>query len=613
MAAGLTAGTLSDVEFAGASSEVVEEEFTTLVRGMAGRSPSVTVVGVEDQGERAQVRLRHTWRFPGVPTAWTYETTGTLAVDDGRWKSTWSPGLVHPGLDGGNRLTSRRVAAERGELLGQDAEPIVTRRAVVRIGIDKTTIDGVRVADSAARLARLVGIDPVTYADKVTEAGPQAFVEAITFRAKAEDRPSNEAVYAIPGALPIRSEQMLAPNRDFARPIIGSVGEASEEIVQTSLGAVVAGDQVGLSGLQRRYDPQLRGTPGAVVQLVDAAIPPAASSASPSAPTSPSATPSTPPREPVTVFEAKPTRGQSLTTTLSLDLQTLAESTLADVTPASAIVAVRPSSGAVVAAASSAGGQGNSVATVGQLAPGSTFKVVSALALMRTGLRPESSVTCSPTVTVDGRRFENYDDYPAAAVGDISFETAFAQSCNTAFIAQRDRLEPTGLQQAASSLGLGTDYDIGFPSYFGSVPAGGTETERAAAMIGQGDVQASPLAMAAVAASVVAGETVVPHLIADARATPQAKPLTAAEASALRRLMTAVVTEGSGAQLGDLPGPTALAKTGTAEYGAGSPLKTHAWMLGAQDDLAVAVFVNDGESGSRTASPLLEQFLRGAR
>ena len=54
---------------------------------------------------------------------------------------------------------------------------------------------------------------------------------------------------------------MLAPTRDFARPIIGTVGEATKEDVDASGGTVVAGDQVGLSGLQERYDAQMRGTP----------------------------------------------------------------------------------------------------------------------------------------------------------------------------------------------------------------------------------------------------------------------------------------------------------------------------------------------------------------
>jgi cell division protein FtsI/penicillin-binding protein 2 len=72
-----------------------------------------------------------------------------------------------------------------------------------------------------------------------------------------------------------------------------------------------------------------------------------------------------------------------------------------------------------------------------------------------------------------------------------------------------------------------------------------------------------------------------------------------------------VVTEGSGRGLADVPGPPVLAKTGTAEFG--SDGHTHVWMTAAQGDLAVAVFVEVGESGSQTSGPLLESFLRTAR
>jgi cell division protein FtsI/penicillin-binding protein 2 len=78
-------------------------------------------------------------------------------------------------------------------------------------------------------------------------------------------------------------------------------------------------------------------------------------------------------------------------------------------------------------------------------------------------------------------------------------------------------------------------------------------------------------------------------------------------------MLRAVVTQGSGTSLADVPGPPVLAKTGTAEYGVGPALDTHAWMIAAHGDLAVAVFVETGESGSRTAGPILEEFLRGAR
>jgi cell division protein FtsI/penicillin-binding protein 2 len=399
---------------------------------------------------------------------------------------------------------------------------------------------------------------------------------------------------------------MLAPTYDFARPIIGTVGEATKENIDESGGAVVAGDQVGLTGLQKRYDVQMRGTPGVRVRL--AAAKPNESSASPSPTPSPTAE-----AEAVVLFEVKPMPGQPLTTTLNLGLQKLAERTLADTKPASALVAIRPSTGAIVAAANGQGNRGQSLATVGRAAPGSTFKVVSALALLRADLTPRSPVRCRPTVTVDGRKFSNYSDYPSSQQGRITLQTALAQSCNTAFIGQRGKLDPSSLAEAAGSLGLGIDYNVGFPSYFGSVPNDATATGRAAAMIGQGKVQASPMTMAAVVASVAAGETVIPHLIEGQQATSTGKPLTDQEAEQLRQMMRAVVKEGSGRVLGDLAGPAVLAKTGTAEYGTAKPLKTHAWMIATQGDLAVAVFVNDGKSGSGTAGPLLRTFLAKAR
>jgi cell division protein FtsI/penicillin-binding protein 2 len=214
---------------------------------------------------------------------------------------------------------------------------------------------------------------------------------------------------------------------------------------------------------------------------------------------------------------------------------------------------------------------------------------------------------------VGGRTYENYDDYPSSHLGRIDLRTAFAQSCNTAFIGQRGKLGASDLASAAGSLGVGTDYDVGFPSYFGSVPEGGSANARAEAIFGQGKDQVSPLAMALVAASVEAGRTVLPTLLADQHPTPKADPLTKAEAADLKRLMRGVVTEGSGARLADLDGPDVIAKTGTAEYGSKTPPKTHAWMIAAQGDLAVAVYVQDGDSGSGTAGPLLEEFLRGAR
>ena len=216
---------------------------------------------------------------------------------------------------------------------------------------------------------------------------------------------------------------------------------------------------------------------------------------------------------------------------------------------------------------------------------------------------------------VDGKTFKNYDDYPSSGLGRISFEDALANSCNTAFISQRDKLGPQSLAQAAAALGLGVDHDTGFSSYFGEVGQSASETQAAASMIGQGTVLASPMAMATVVASVVKGSAVLPRLVPDheVQQKPPAEPLTAAEAGQLRTMMRAVVERGSGTVLGDLPGGPVIAKTGTAEFGDKPPLPTHAWMVAGRGDLAVAVFVERGDSGSGTAGPILRQFLQDVR
>ena len=223
---------------------------------------------------------------------------------------------------------------------------------------------------------------------------------------------------------------------------------------------------------------------------------------------------------------------------------------------------------------------------------------------------------CTSSVVVDGKRFENYDDYPASGLGNIPLRTAVANSCNTAFISQRGKLGQESVVDAAASLGMGVDHDLGFPAYFGNVVPPAGETEKAADLIGQGKILASPMVMATVIASIQSGRgSSVPVARDDGDVAGRPRALagpTAAEAAALQGMLRGVVTSGSGSFLADVPGPPVIAKTGTAEFEKDGRLLTHAWMIAAQGDLAVAVFVDEGSSGSGTAGPLLEQFLRAA-
>ncbi|WP_460793993.1 penicillin-binding transpeptidase domain-containing protein, partial [Nocardioides pacificus] len=590
VAEALSERTLEGVPLADAGADAdASDELASILERVADLPVEVEAGDATVDGDAATAPL--TWAWEVGAETWTYETTADLSRTDDDWALSWDPTLVEPSLTEGEVLDAQVLPARRGDILGAGDRPLVTSRDVLRFGVDKTKVAGSRATSSARRLAQLLDLEVAAYVERVRTAGDKAYVEAVVLRESDAELRVLQSAQGIPGVLVIGDQLSLAPTRGFAGPILGTVGEATAEMIEESDGALEAGDVVGISGLQARYEEQLAGTPGIAIR----AVPQAEADAG----------------DARTLFDVEETSGEPLRTTLDERAQSAAESALADIGPASALVAIRPSSGEIVAAASGPGSAGYNTATFGQYAPGSTFKVVSALALLRSGLRPDAPVQCPATTTVDGKSFKNYDDYPASALGQVSLRTAIANSCNTAIIGARDKVGERSLAQAAAALGLGVDHDLGFPSYFGEVPPPESETEAAADLIGQGRVLASPMAMATVMASVSAGRAVLPTLLPDVEVeqTAPEQPLTPGETRDLRAMLRAVVTEGSGSFLADVPGEV-IAKTGTAEYGSGTPLPTHTWMVAARGDLAVAVFVETGQSGSQTSGPILEQFLR---
>jgi cell division protein FtsI/penicillin-binding protein 2 len=617
LAAALVSGDFTKVALTGATAADASAQRKTAFDGLAPWRPRVEVQGISTptgKPDSATVTFAFTWDVDASAHDWTYTTTAQLTRVNDAWQSAWTSYLLAPDLAPGESFSVTRLPAARAGVVSASGEPIVTDRPVVHVGIDKTHADAPTQAASARALAQTLGMDPEAFAGRVAAAGEKAFVEAIVVRA---DDPSYNlpALQKIAGVTLVRGTMPLAPTRQFARPLLGTVGEATAEIVDGSNGAIKAGDMTGLGGLQREYDAQLSGLPGLTIVATNSATKAAR-----------------------TVFTSAPVPGTPLVLTLDPKLQSVAEGILANVGPASAIVAIRPSTGDVLVAASGPGGNGLSTATAGMFAPGSTFKLASSLALLRAGLTPDSPLTCPTTITVDGRNFTNFPGYPANRNGQITLRSALANSCNTAFIGARDTAPQAALTDAAASLGLGVADDaLGIPAYLGSVPASADGTSHAASMIGQAQIQASPLAMARVAASIAHGSLVTPRLVVPAAGTDPASatagatgastggaassprptstpgtPLTEAEASALRDMMRAVVTEGSGALLLDVPGEPVLAKSGTAEFANANGTSNHVWMLGIHGDLAVAVFVDTGDFGSTTSGPLLKQFLLAA-
>lgn len=594
----INSGDFSKVQFASSDAQAVAKAQETAFGPMGDIKHNSTVSSVaEDEEETEGVKTA----TADITTVWDVDETDkdlsytTKAVweydkDAEQWKLRFDPSVLAPDLETGGYLKASYQAADRGSITAAGGKKIVTNRPVIRVGIDKTRTEKANWEKSAAQLAELVDIDEEQYAKTVLAAGDKAWVQAIVLRDDATREVTDAEINKIPGATFQEDEIPLAPTRSFARPLLGSVGEATAEIIKKSEGKIKSGDQVGMSGLQSAYNDTLSGTDGVVVSRYNSEN-----------------------KAEAELFTAEPVAGKDVETTLDMDLQQSADQLLEDADSNSAIVAIRPSDGSVLAASSGPVDAGLNTALQGAYAPGSSFKVISALSMLRAGSTPESEVKCPATTVVDGKTFKNYDGYPAAQLGTIPLSEAIAQSCNTVFVNQGAEIGGKKLAEAAAALGLTGEDGTGVGAVLGSVPDDSEGTTQAANMIGQGVVQASPLGMATVAASVQAKSTVQPKLVLSPEPKAPAKPkseLTENEAKQLASMMAEVIDHGTLKDLNSLPGAKIIGKSGTAEYD--SERNAHAWAIVAQGDLAVAAFVEDGDGGAQSAGPLVKAMLQAA-
>lgn len=581
VARALSAQDLSKVRMDTSPAEA-QEEVDTIFAGMDGIHPTFEPGEVSYEGDEAIGVLEVT--FPLGVEGWTYPAPATFTHDGDEWLLEWAPTVIHPELTSETRLRYRQEEARRGPINDNTGLALVEERALFEVGLDKARLTEAEWTTVAAQLATVVEIDPAAFSEKVLKSGPRAFVIAKTL-------PQVEipaAVADVKGLHVREIRAVLGPSSSFAAPLLGTVGEPTAEMIEQSEGKLTVNDRVGRSGLQSRYDEQLRGVPMVRVDLVQRPLPEGAS---------PSPTPT--PFEPRTLFLQDESVSEGIELSMDRDLQAKAEEILSAQEGLATLVVVNLADGGLLAAAQSPAGGTYPHATFGKFAPGSTFKVVSALAMMRHGLTPSSTVQCPANLTVDTYTFGNYSGY--GNTGAITLTDAFKYSCNTAFVGGAEQVTGEQLNAAAGSLGVGTDYDAGFTSNFGTV-APGNRIDRAASMIGQGQVTMSPLGMAAVAASVGAGRTVIPWLVKGHEASPTAAPLAAAEAQNLQTMMKATVDSGTAQSL---KGTMIGAKTGTAQFGPVGNQQTHAWMIAYDETVAVSAFVEVGDSGGTTAAPLI--------
>ncbi|MHC0432576.1 penicillin-binding transpeptidase domain-containing protein [Streptomyces sp. O3] len=311
----------------------------------------------------------------------------------------------------------------------------------------------------------------------------------------------------------------------------------------------------------------------------------------------------------VTLQKGKP---GLLRTTLDADVQAAAETAVKQYAQSS-VVAIKPSTGEIRAVANNREDAFNA-AFEGEIAPGSTMKIVTAAMHINNGfLTADGPAECTPNALWFGTKFTNLDGFSIPGGG--TFKQSFARSCNTAFIKPitkyKDNRDETALGTTAKQyFGIGLTWSVGVRTHDGDVPrSSGSET--AASYIGQGKLRMNPLNVASITATAKTGSfkqpTIVP-LSLDDRKPATAAPLPAGTAQQLRSMMrlTATASYGTGTKsLAGLGGDKG-AKTGSSEVDNATP---DSWFTAFRNDLAAAAVVRAGGHGSDAAGPLVARVL----
>ncbi|ANE02800.1 penicillin-binding transpeptidase domain-containing protein [Corynebacterium crudilactis] len=349
------------------------------------------------------------------------------------------------------------------------------------------------------------------------------------------------------------------------------------------------------------------------------------------------------------VISGKPTHGANIELTLDTNAQEIAYQQLAQSDYEGAVVALRPSTGEVLAMASSPSFDPNQIvdpataeqawgeytstdgapllnhATQESLPPGSIFKIITTAAALENGYSADSSVTAASEVTLPGTNttLTNYGGQTCAGGGTTTLLTAFSLSCNTAFVETGIDIGVDAMRSAAEDFGVGQTYSLGLDN----VPGGLGEIPDDAALgqssIGQRDVEMNVLQAAIMAGTVSnGGVRMEPYLVSrvtgqDLRELSAHKPKSAGGiepeiAEQLTELMKASERNTSG-----YAGVEIASKTGTAEHGDDSTAP-HTWYVAFNNDIAVAVLVKDGggfgtsATGGQVAAPIGRAVLQAA-
>ncbi len=616
-----------------AQEAISREDFVARYQGIAAEA-GLTSVQMARTGEpnleaRAPIHVAMESRLVGPIEQ---ENTIQLVKEEDDWRVAWTPSLIFRNLDDGCIQFSGEEM-RRGSILDRDGDPLAYDGPISQVVVVPGEItDEQRVL---RELSELLDMPRDEIQEKYEGRAPDQFW-VIKRIAEADTRELVEVLGELEGVRLQQTTGRVYPLGPRAAHITGYVTVVTaEDVEEDTEGILGPDDVVGRAGIEAAADDLLRGVPGGDLQIVHCG--------------------SRNEREVIASKRAE--LGKDLTLTVDIDLQEAVDAALGDVKGAAVIV--DPRSGQVLAMASRPSFDPNwfvlgfadddwayvndederpllNRATQAAYPTGSIFKVITASAAMtELGYTDQSQIDCPQQWSIPGTSqvWRDWtDDEGLPAQGMLSLHNAIVQSCNTVFYQlgyELDEKDNELLPRMAREYGLGEPTGIPFlPEIAGTVPdpewklevvgdywATGDSVNFA---IGQGYIEATPLQMAMVYATIANnGSLLRPYIVEFAKepgggseVIGERKGRNSIDVSreniqALQRALRDQTSNGFGAGstrvFGDYQYPIA-GKTGTAENQLDRSGKPHSWF---------ASFGPYGERATITSIVMLENVGEG--
>ncbi len=548
-------------------------------------------------------------------------------------------------LSENNRLRFVPVAASRGAIMDRDGKVLVSNRPSFSLAVVPQEVkDKDALLDT---LVKLLGLDRAELEDRWKKVKGRAKYYPVVLASNiSRDQVEiiEENHLRLPGV-----EIEMKPVREYssnllAAHLLGYIGEVSEEeMTKKGFEEYNPGDYIGKNGIERSWEQELHGDDGGRQLEVDARG-----------------------RVLRTISESYPTVGNSVVLTINAALQKQTEKAFGD--QAGAAVAMDVNTGEVLAFVSYPSFDPalfsgklpadiwksyledkrhplENKALTGQYPPGSTFKIITALAGLEGGQISEStSVNCAGSYELGGSTFKCWNK---RGHGTTSLKKSLRESCDVYYYQLGEHLGVDAIAKTAQKFMLGAPMGIGLNNEKpGLIPTAEWKQKRFGkrwyhgetlpVAIGQGYVLMTPIQMASMIATVANEGTVYkPYLVkrivdTDGKTLKEFKPevigrtgISPENFRLVKQGLFSVVNEpggtGGSARLYDV---RVAGKTGTSQVIKMRDSKRetlyqfrdHALFVAFapydKPEIAIAVIVEHGEHGGSAAAPIAGRMLR---